>query len=58
MPKKHEIIDYFFTMYGSEFLSFTIELKNDLQSCGIPVSDNLDTNELMDLIIKNVDMKK
>ena len=58
MPKKHEIIDYFFTMYGSEFLTFTRELKNDLQSCGIPVSNNLDTNELMDLIIKNVEMKK
>ena len=57
MPKKHEIIDYFFTMYGSEFLEFTNELKSDLQSCGIPVSNKIDANDLMDIIIKNVNMK-
>jgi hypothetical protein len=57
MPKKHEIIDYFFTMYGSEFLDFTNELKSDLQSCGIPVSNKIDANDLMDIVIKNVNMK-
>ena len=57
MPKKHEIIDYFFTMYGSDFLEFTNELKEDLQSSGIPVSNKIDTNDLMDLVIKNVNMK-
>lgn len=57
MPKKHEIIDYFFTMYGSEFLEFTNELKSDLQSCGIPVSNKIDANDLMDIVIKNVNMK-
>jgi hypothetical protein len=57
MPKKHEIIDYFFTMYGSDFLEFTNELKNDLQSCGIPVSNKIDVNDLMDLVIKNVNIK-
>ena len=57
MPKKHEIIDYFFTMYGSDFLSFTEELKEDLQASGIPITDKLDVNDLMELIIKNVNIK-
>ena len=57
MPKKAEIIDYFFTMYGEDIVTFTSELTEECNSCGIPVSKNIDPNDLLDLLIKNVDVK-
>ena len=31
MPKKEEIIDYFFTMYGDDILKFTENAKESCQ---------------------------
>jgi len=58
MPKKEEIIDYFFTMYGDDIVEFTNELKEECNQCGMFLSNNTDPNDLLDLLIKNVDIKK
>jgi hypothetical protein len=57
MPKKEEIIDYFFTMNGQEICDFIEELKSECHSCGIRVSKNIDPNDLLELLIKNVNIK-
>ena len=57
MPKKEEIIDYFFTMYGDDILRFTENAKESCQESGLHISKNLDANDLLDLLIKNVDIK-
>tara|TARA_B100000700_G_C14208806_1_gene473838 strand:+ start:234 stop:410 length:177 start_codon:yes stop_codon:yes gene_type:complete len=57
MPKKWEIIDYFFTMYGEDAVKFTETVKEECNMIGIPVSNDLDPNDLLDLLIKNVEIK-
>ncbi len=57
MPKKWEIIDYFFTMYGEDAVRFTEMVKEECNMVGIPVSKDLDPNDLLDLLIKNVEIK-
>ena len=57
MPKKWEIIDYFFTMYGEDTVRFTEKVKEECNMVGIPVSKDLDPNDLLDLLIKNVEIK-
>ena len=57
MPKKWEIIDYFFTMYGEDVVRFTETVKEECNMVGIPVSKDLDPNDLLDLLIKNVEIK-
>lgn len=58
MPKKEEIIDYFFTMYGDDIVKFTNEIKEECNQCGIFLSNKIDPNDLLDLLIKNVEIKK
>jgi len=57
MPKKEEIIDYFFTMNGQDICDYIEELKSECHSCGIRVSKNIDPNDLLELLIKNVNIK-
>jgi hypothetical protein len=57
MPKKWEIIDYFFTMYGEDVVRFTETVKEECSQVGIPISKDLDPNDLLDLLIKNVEIK-
>ena len=57
MPKKWEIIDYFFTMYGEDVVRFTETVKEECIQVGIPISKDLDPNDLLDLLIKNVEIK-
>ena len=57
MPKKWEIIDYFFTMYGEDVVRFTETVKEECNQVGIPISKDLDPNDLLDLLIKNVEIK-
>ena len=57
MPKKWEIIDYFFTMYGEDVVRFTETVKEECNMVGILVSKDLDPNDLLDLLIKNVEIK-
>lgn len=57
MPKALEIIDYFFTMYGEDIVGFTRDLKKECLESGIQISQDLDANDLLDLIIKNVKIK-
>ena len=57
MPKKWEIIDYFFTMYGEDTVRLTETVKEECNMVGIPVSKDLDPNDLLELLIKNVEIK-
>ena len=45
-------------MYGDDIVKFTNELKEECNQCGIFLSNKIDPNDLLDLLIKNVEIKK
>ena len=44
-------------MYGEDAVRFVEMVKEECNMVGIPVSKDLDPNDLLDLLIKNVEIK-
>ena len=44
-------------MYGEDAVRLTEKVKEECRMVGIPVSKDLDPNDLLDLLIKNVEIK-
>ena len=61
MITAEEQIDLFVSLYTLDLMDLLIEIKDKLDTHGIPILNNIQgnyNNEFVELILKNVDLKK